>query len=126
MSRGHSSALTTNHSRTRQDTGALWNWNVKSGRIHYSPQWIALVGCEDHEVGSSSEDWFNRVHPDDSALLLRELEIVQAGDSNTFSCRYRLRHKNGMYRWMSCCGTVVRDSAGHVVRLTGSQSDVTV
>jgi PAS domain-containing protein len=111
---------------SRSDSEGLWDWNLDSNRIHFSPQWIALAGCDDHEVGSTPDDWFQRVHPDDGARLMRELEIARDGDSTTFACRYRLRHKGGAYRWMSCQGTVLRDSAGRAVRLTGSQSDVTV
>src|SRR6185503_7227000 len=69
---------------------------------------------------------FQRVHPDDSGQFLREIEEARAGDSTAFACRYRLRHKDGTYRWMSCRGTVVRDNTGEAIRFTGSQSDVTV
>ena len=52
---------------TRGDSEALWDWNLESDRIHFSPRWIALIGCDDHEVGSTPEEWFQRVHPDDHA-----------------------------------------------------------
>ena len=67
-----------------------------------------------------------RVHPDDHAELLREIEGARTDDATGFECRYRLRHNDGTYRWMACRGAVVRDSAGRATRLTGSQSDVTV
>jgi diguanylate cyclase (GGDEF)-like protein len=126
MDPAHSGARTGSPKGTRGDSEGLWDWNLESDRIHFSPRWIALVGCEDHEVGSKPADWFQRVHPDDSAQLLREIEVARAGDSTAFACRYRMRHKDATYRWMSCRGTVVRDSAGHAIRLTGSQTDVTV
>ena len=108
------------------DSEALWDWNLESDRIHFSPRWMALVGCEDHEVGSAPGDWFQRVHPDDHEQLVQEIETARSGDATTFECRYRLRHKDGTYRWMSCRGMVVRDNAGRAIRMTGSQSDVTV
>jgi diguanylate cyclase (GGDEF)-like protein/PAS domain S-box-containing protein len=111
---------------TRGDSEGLWDWNLESDRIHFSPRWIALVGCEDHEVGSKPEDWFQRVHPDDSPQLLRQIEVARTGDSTSFTFQYRLRHKDGTYRWMICRGVVVRDKAGQATRLTGSHSDVTV
>jgi diguanylate cyclase (GGDEF)-like protein len=123
MDRDYSGALTGYH--TRRDSGARWDWDVQSGRIDFSTQWVALIGCEGHEFGSTREDWLRRVHPDDSTLLLHDLEIARAGDSDTFACRYRLRHEDGMYRWMSCRAAVIRDSAGRVERVTGVQSDVT-
>jgi hypothetical protein len=46
---------------SRSDSEALWDWNLESDRIHFSPRWRALAGCEDHEVGSAPADWFRRV-----------------------------------------------------------------
>jgi diguanylate cyclase (GGDEF)-like protein/PAS domain S-box-containing protein len=126
MDRDRSPARTGSAKGSRSDSEALWDWNLESDRIHFSPRWRALAGCEDHEVGSAPADWFQRVHPNDHEQLLRDIETARTGDATTFECRYRLRHKDGTYRWMSCRGTVVRDNAGRAIRMTGSQSDVTV
>src|SRR4051812_6274338 len=119
MDSHRSGARTGSLTATREDSEGLWDWNLESDRIHFSPRWLALVGCEAHEVGNRPEDWFQRVHPDDSAGLLGEVENARAGDSTAFAGRYRLRHKDGSYRWMSCRGTVIRDGTGRVIRLTG-------
>jgi len=81
---------------------------------------------DDHEVGGTPDDWFQRVHPEDSAALARDIESARSGQATTFACRHRLRHKDGAYRWMLCRGTVLRNKAGQAIRLTGSHSDVTV
>src|SRR5688572_21695335 len=86
----------------RGDSEALWDWNLESDRIHFSPRWKALIGREDHEVGSAPGDWFQRVHPDDHEQLVSEIETARTGDVTTFACQYRLRHKDGSYRWISC------------------------
>ena len=111
---------------SRGDSEARWDWNLESDRIHFSPRWVALAGCEDHEVGNAPEDWFRKVHPEDQEKFEREIETARFGDATTFECQYRLRHKDGTYRWMSCRGMVVRDNAGRAIRLSGSESDVTV
>ena len=87
---------------------------------------MALAGCEDHEVGSAPGDWFQRVHPDDREQLVREIETARTGEATTFTSRYRLRHTDGSYRWLSCRGMVVRDNAGRAIRVTGADSDITV
>ena len=126
MDRDRSRARTGSSKGSRSDSEALWDWNLESGRIHLYARWRALAGCEDHEVGSSPEEWFQRVHPDDHEQLRREIETARAGDATAFACRYRLRHKDGSYRWLSCRGSVVRDNAGRAIRLIGADSDVTV
>jgi diguanylate cyclase (GGDEF)-like protein len=103
---------------------ALWDWNLVTNRVHFSPRWVALVGAEDHEVSSSPQEWFLRVHPEDNALVSRELDAARTGGAHAFEFRHRMRHKNGSYRWMACSGVVVCDDAGQAIRLTGSHADV--
>ena len=122
----------TSGTRTRTRRGArseregLWDWNLLSNRVHFSPGWIALIGSHDHEIGNTPDEWFQRVHPDDSDQLLGDIAAARADGERDFDLRYRLRHKDGTYRWMVCRGLVVRNEAGEAIRLTGSQSDVTV
>src|SRR5688572_15767238 len=106
MGHHHSGAHHGRRRDARVNSEALWDWNLESGRIHFSPSWIALLGCEDHEIGGTPDDWFRRVHPEDSAQLVREIEAVRSGDAPEFAFRHRLRYKNGTYRWMSCRGAV--------------------
>jgi diguanylate cyclase (GGDEF)-like protein len=110
----------------RRESEGLWDWNLASNRIHFSPGWIALAGCHEHEVGSSPDEWFTRVHPDDSQQLQRDIEAARQAPTCDFDLRYRLRHKDGTYRWMSSRGLVVRDDSDEAIRLTGAQTDVTV
>src|SRR5262245_24206861 len=112
MGHERSVARATSRTSTRDDSEGLWDWNLESDRIHFSPRWFALVGCDDHEIVGTPSSWFERVHPDDSAQLLQEIELARAGRATAFACRYRLRHKNGTYRWMSCRGAVLRDKTG--------------
>ena len=113
------------HSRGRADIDGLWDWNLKSDRIHYSPQWIALAGCEDHQVRNTPQEWFQRVHPHDRQQLSDDIGAARA-DGSEFEVRYRLRHENGTYRWMCCRAVVIRNKAGEAIRMTGTQIDVTV
>ncbi len=62
----------------------------------------------------------------DSPELLRDIETAREAPASTFELRYRLRHKNGTYRWMQSHGLVVRNDLGDAIRLTGAQADVTV
>jgi diguanylate cyclase (GGDEF)-like protein len=107
-----------------KNSDALWDWNLVTNRVHFSPRWIALVGADDHEVSSSPQEWFLRVHPEDNALVSRELDAARAGGAHAFEFRHRMRHKNGSYRWVACRGVVVRDDGGQAIRLTGSHADV--
>ena len=113
-------------STARADSEALWEWNLKSDRIHFSPRWISLAGCEEHEVGNTPDEWLNRVHPEELPDVLRRLEAARADEGDELEFRHRLRHKDGRYRWTVCRVAVVRDRGGAAVRLMGTHADITV
>jgi hypothetical protein len=103
---------------------ALWDWNLVTNRVHFSPRWVALVGADDQEVSNSPQEWILRVHPEDNGLVSRALDSARTGGAHAFEFRHRMRHKNGSYRWVACSGVVVRDDAGQPIRLTGSHTEV--
>ena len=110
---------------SRRTSEALWDWDLVSNRIHFSPAWLALAGWHDHEIGNTPDDWVRRVHHDDQPQLRREIEAARTGESPDFELRYRLRHSDGRYRWMRSHGRIVRNDRGEAIRLAGAQADVT-
>jgi diguanylate cyclase (GGDEF)-like protein len=113
-------------SSARADNEALWEWNLGSDRIHFSPRWIALVGCEEHEIGNTPDEWLNRVHPKELPDVLRQIDTACAEERGALEFRHRLRHKDGRYRWTACRVSVVRISGGAAARLMGAHADITV
>lgn len=107
-----------------KDNEGLWDWNLVTNRIHFSPRWLALMGCGDHEASHTPEMWLERVHPEDLNELLSEIETVRA-NGGEFVSRHRLRHQDGLYRWMVCRGTAENDHR-RATRLKGAHWDVTV
>jgi diguanylate cyclase (GGDEF)-like protein len=111
---------------TRVEREGLWDWNLVTNRVHFSPRWISLVGCDEHEIGHVPDSWLNRIHPEDRDRVTRELETLRHDEQRSeLDVPHRLRHKNGTYRWMSCRALVERNQAGQAIRLTGRHADVT-
>ena len=109
----------------RGEDDGLWDWNLTTRRIHFSPRWISMLGCEQQEVGNTPEEWFRRIHPEDLRQVQSEIDAHLAGKSPQFESQHRILHKEGTYRWMSCRGMVSRDEKGQPVRMTGCHSDIT-
>jgi diguanylate cyclase (GGDEF)-like protein/PAS domain S-box-containing protein len=103
----------------------LWDWDLLTSRIHYSPVWISMLGCGDMEIGHSSEEWFKRIHPEDLDLVRRQIEAHLEKGSTEFEIQHRVLHKDGCYRWMSCRGVITRDETGQAIRIAGSHSNIT-
>lgn len=103
----------------------LWDWNLKTDDVYYSPRWKAMLGHEDNEVGHTANDWLKRIHPDDLLHFKADLASHLEGNTDHFESEYRMAHADGRYRWILSRGLAVRDSANHAHRMAGSQTDIT-
>ncbi len=104
----------------------IFDWDSRTGRVYYSPRWKELLGYEEHEIGEGFEDWASRLHPEERAWIIRRQDDFLAGTSPTaIATEYRLRHKDGSYRWVMAHAVAVRDSEGKAYRLVGSHVDIT-
>ena len=103
----------------------LWDWRLETGEIYFAPRWKEMLGYDEAELVSRPEEWFDRVHPQDRNGLHAALEAHLAGMTPHFEAEYRLRHRNGSWLWAFSRGLAIRDASGRVVRIAGSQSDVT-
>jgi len=103
----------------------LWDWDVKSGKVHYSPRWKMTLGYREDEIGDTPDAWFDLVHPEDLDLLRAQLEAHLHGKTPHFENEHRMRTKSGEYRWVQTRGLAVRDANDEVYRMAGSQRDIT-
>ncbi|MFH1022715.1 MAG: EAL domain-containing protein [Planctomycetota bacterium] len=109
----------------RGTNDGLWDWDLVAGTVYYSPRWKLMLGCEEDEIGESSDEWFNRVHPEDIERLRADLDAHFFDKTEHFENIHRMLHKDGTYHWVLCRGVAVHDSIGHPTRIAGSQTDIT-
>jgi diguanylate cyclase (GGDEF)-like protein/PAS domain S-box-containing protein len=102
----------------------LWDWNLQTGEIYYSPRWISMLGLDGAEMSSRIDEWTGRIHPDDLDRVLLDLDTHFKGVSKHVECEYRMRCKDGDYHWMLCRGLAKKDTTGKAYRIAGSQSDI--
>ena len=102
----------------------LWDWNLKTNLIYFSPRWKLMLGLEEAEIGSSPEDWFHLVHPEDIERLKEAIALHLQGAVAAFEVEYRMKHHNGSYRWMLSRGQAIRDKEGKPTRLAGYQTNI--
>ena len=103
----------------------LWDWNLETGEIYFSPRWGHMLGYSESESWSSHEQWLSHIHAEDRERVRTEISEHCDGKTPEFVSEYRMRHKNGGYIWMLSRGIAVRNSAGKAVRIAGSQTDIT-
>ncbi|MBE9178053.1 EAL domain-containing protein [Oculatella sp. LEGE 06141] len=103
----------------------IWDWNLRTNEVYYSPRWKSMLGYQDSEIGTTVDDWFERVHPEDLDWVKMKITAHLNGLTPYFENEHRMRHQDGAYRWMLSRGLAVRDSRGDATRIAGSQTDIT-
>lgn len=103
----------------------VWDWDLRTNEVYYSPRWKVLLGYQEDELGQTLEEWVNRIHPQDIERVKLNLTLHVQGQTPHFQQEYRIRHKNGQYRWALSRGQVLRDQYGQAYRMAGSLTDQT-
>lgn len=103
----------------------LWDWNLQSNEIYFSPRWKEMLGYADHQLGTNPSDWLSRIHPDDRNRVEQAITEHIEGGSSSLTCEYRILHADGDYRWVLTRGVAVRSERGWATRIAGSQTDRT-
>jgi len=104
----------------------VWDLNLVTERAYYSPVWKRMLGLDDDEVGNTTQEWWQRVHPDDLMVALDGLQKFLAGETAFLVLEYRMRHKDGSYRWIHDRGMIMeRAPDGRPLRVVGTHRDVT-
>ena len=103
----------------------LFDWNLITQQVYWSPRWISILGLVPSEVDASPAEWFSRVHPEDLGRVESALAAHLASGRGHYECEHRIRHKDETYRWVRCRGAAVRNETGVATRLAGSLTDIT-
>jgi len=95
----------------------IWDWDLRTQRIYFSPRWKSMLGFADEEVGDATSEWFGRVHPDDLMVLKAEITAHRGGGTPHFKSEHRMLHKDGSYRWVLSRGIAAH--GGVAIRESG-------
>lgn len=101
----------------------IFDRNLITGEIYLSPRWKGILGYANDELLSHTSAFSDRIHPNDKAAVI---EAVRAHleANKPYALDYRMRCKNGDYRWVHSRGKAVRDAAGRPVRMVGTITDI--
>jgi PAS domain S-box-containing protein len=103
----------------------IWDFDIATGKAYHSPRWSSILGYEENEIPASFKEWENRIHPDDHQRVMETNKAYLEGRIPVLEIEYRLRHKDGSYRWVLGRGACLRDPHGKPYRIAGSLTDIT-
>ncbi len=106
-------------------TDGMWDWDVAGHTVFLFGRWKQLRGYRDEEIGVDETEWSSRIHPEDSSRVMATVQSYFNKEIPAFDCEYRTRRKDGTYYWVNDRGIAVWDKQGRVVRMVGSETDIT-
>lgn len=106
-------------------TDGIWDWDVTGHTVFLSSRWKQVRGYREDEIGAEEGEWSSRIHPEDFSRVMATVQSYFSKEIPTFECEYRTRRKDGTYYWVNDRGIAVWDAQGQVIRMVGSESDIT-
>jgi diguanylate cyclase (GGDEF)-like protein/PAS domain S-box-containing protein len=103
----------------------IWDWNLLSDEIYFSPRWKEMLGLHTETLASSPQEWLGRIHPEDAEAVKSDLAAHLGHLTPNFQNEHRIRHKDGTYRWVLSRGEALRGELNVAYRISGSLTDIT-
>jgi len=105
---------------------ALFDWNVPTGEVELSSRWAAMLGDAPGPTTTTIEDLSRLVYPDDLPRLQQTLRGALSGELAFYESEHRVKDRRGEWIWLlSRAKVTARDAAGHALRVTGTNANVT-
>ncbi|MFB8792433.1 MAG: PAS domain-containing protein [Potamolinea sp.] len=102
----------------------IYDWNINTGYAFLSTRLTQMLGYENHEIRHQFEEWRNLLHPDDIERVMDILQAYLDKKLEQYIVEYRLRCKDGSYKWILARGQAQWDEEGKALRLVGSHQDI--
>ena len=99
-------------------------WDDPRTEFWWSPRFKELLGFRPDEFPNHLDSWSSRLHPEDRDAVLSALRAhIETGVP--LNLEYRLRVRNGEFRWFAGRGQARWDKHGRLIRMAGSIRDLT-
>jgi len=103
----------------------IWDWDLRTNSLYLSPKWKEQLGYRDGELPNHFDSFTHNLHPDDAPRVLAHVKTYLVGQERRYEHEFRMRHKDGSWRWMLARGEAVRGPDGKPLRMAGSHTDIT-
>ena len=101
-----------------------WEFDVLTGEAKWSDEQWRIFGLDQREFGLSFEEYLAMVHPDDHDLVKSIYEESHQSKKD-FGYDYRITQPDGSVRVLRANGRVICDAHGQMVKINGTDQDIT-
>ncbi len=102
----------------------LWDIDLTTGQVTVNHRFFEMLGYAPGELVTQVEPLLSAIHEDDQPLVRARLD-EHLLDGQRYGVDFRLRCKDGGWRWIHGRGKVVnRDQTGRPLRMVGTNCDI--
>jgi diguanylate cyclase (GGDEF)-like protein/PAS domain S-box-containing protein len=103
----------------------VFDWDLESGEIYFSPRWKSMLGYADDELPNTRETWKQLIVPEQRDDVLAMLDAYRAGQRDNFEIEYQMRHREGHPVDILARAHVMKNAQGESKRVVGTHADMT-
>lgn len=122
-------AVTQSEARLRLAVAAsgtgLWDFDVTNNEIYFSPEYKKMLGYAEDEFPNRPEEFLARLHPEDVERVMQASRLYLAAPEGDYHSEFRMRHRDGTYRWIATRAAIAPGATGQSLRMLGSHIDIT-
>ena len=102
----------------------IWDWDLVTDRLEWFGEIDELLGYGPGEFPRTIKAWEETIHPDDHDRVMHTLD-QHLRTRTPYYEEYRVKKKDGTFRYWTDRGTALRDAEGIAYRMIGGCADMT-
>lgn len=102
----------------------IYDWNLVTNEIYYSPGWKNMLGYEDNELPNEFSVWEKLTKPEDVAKAMEMQQKLINKDIDRFEFEFRMKHKAGHWVYILSRGEAIFNEDGKAIRMIGTHVDI--
>ena len=103
----------------------FWDWDFRTNAVYFSREYKRQLGYKDGEFSDAFQHWEQNLHPDDREWTLAAVDEFIKNRGAYQEIEFRLRHRDGSYRWILSRAVLQYGPAGVPERMIGGHIDIT-
>ena len=105
------------------NSDGIWDQNLQTNCSVGSDRCLEILECDRQELYRFSE-YLTWIHPDDLERVQSNWQQYLNRETSHYCCEYRIRCRDGRYKWVSARSKAIWDESGNPVRAVGSLTDI--
>ncbi|TKB12337.1 PAS domain S-box protein [Desulforhopalus sp. IMCC35007] len=102
----------------------LFDWNLETNEIYYSPAWKKMLGYEDHELPNDFSVWENTTDPEDVKKSWELQQKLISKKIDRFVVEFKMKHKDGHRVDILSRAEAFFNDSGQAIRIVGTHTNI--